>query len=79
MSQGGISTNKFEVIIDRDLCKGCEICVDKCPFGVFELSNTIGGYGVPIPEATRVDKCTGCNVCVIFCPDMSITVKREIK
>jgi len=77
MSNNKITKGKFNVIIDKDICKGCEICVDKCPFKVFEMSNIVGGYGVPIPMAIREDKCTGCNVCVVFCPDMAISIKRE--
>ncbi len=76
MSENSISSRKYNIIIDVDLCKGCEICVDMCPFKVFEMSNTIGGYGVPIPAATKENKCTGCNVCVTFCPDMAISIKK---
>jgi 2-oxoglutarate ferredoxin oxidoreductase subunit delta len=77
MIQNKVTKFKFSVIIDQDLCKGCKICVEKCPFKVFEMSNIVGGYGVPIPQAIREDKCTGCNVCVIFCPEMAITIKKE--
>lgn len=70
------TSKKFQVIIDSEICKGCEICVDMCPYKVLEMTNIIGAYGVPIPQAVREEKCTGCDVCVIFCPDMAITVKK---
>ena len=51
-------------------CKGCGICIEFCPQGVF-VSN---GQGRPI--IAYPDKCTACNWCEMHCPDMAITVRR---
>jgi 2-oxoacid:acceptor oxidoreductase delta subunit (pyruvate/2-ketoisovalerate family) len=31
--------------IDYDLCKGCEICVDRCPTGALTMVAEVDGYG----------------------------------
>ena len=51
-------------------CKGCGICIEFCPQGVF-VSN---GQGRPI--IAHPDQCTACNWCEMHCPDMAITVRR---
>jgi len=68
---------KYTVFVDPKFCKGCEICINKCPFDVFILSDSVGDYGALISQAKYEEKCTGCNVCVIFCPDYAITVERN--
>ena len=51
-------------------CKGCGICIEFCPQGVFEAN----GQGRPI--VVHEEKCTACHWCDTHCPDMAITVRR---
>lgn len=51
-------------------CKGCGICIEFCPQGVFEAN----GQGRPI--LVHPEKCTACHWCDTHCPDMAITVRR---
>jgi 2-oxoglutarate ferredoxin oxidoreductase subunit delta len=51
-------------------CKGCGICIEFCPQGVFEAN----GQGRPI--VVHPGKCTACHWCDTHCPDMAITVRR---
>ncbi|MFN2241052.1 MAG: ferredoxin family protein [Anaerolineae bacterium] len=51
-------------------CKGCGLCIEFCPQGVF-VANGQGRPVVAYPE-----KCTACNWCETHCPDMAITVRR---
>jgi 2-oxoglutarate ferredoxin oxidoreductase subunit delta len=51
-------------------CKGCGICIEFCPQGVFETN----GQGRPM--IVRGDKCTACHWCDTHCPDLAITVRR---
>ena len=71
------SSHRYKVIIDDFLCKGCKICIDKCPYKVLKLSGKVGDYGAPVPIATLEEKCTGCKVCVTFCPDFAISVEER--
>jgi 2-oxoglutarate ferredoxin oxidoreductase subunit delta len=51
-------------------CKGCGICIEFCPQGVFENN----GQGRPI--VANPEKCTACHWCDTHCPDLAITVRR---
>jgi ferredoxin len=50
---------KYVATVDRDRCKGCGTCVEKCPFEERFLE---GGKA-------KVRTCLGCEVCVRFCPE----------
>ena len=59
------------ISIDRDLCNGCGLCVEICPFN-----------GVKLDEeniAVLLDACTECGACVDECPveAISVTVIKE--
>ena len=51
-------------------CKGCGICIEFCPQGVFEAN------GQGRPRIVYPEKCTACHWCDTHCPDMAITVRR---
>ena len=69
---------KGTVVINRDRCKGCALCVNACPQHVLHLSDTynIRGYR-PVVLDESVAACTGCAVCAVVCPDVVFTVYRE--
>ena len=47
-------------------CKGCGICIEFCPQGVFVADRD----GKPIVEQPR--KCTQCAICWLHCLDLAI-------
>lgn len=57
-----------ELVINRDWCKGCAICVKLCPKQVLELDK--------FEKATvlRPDDCIVCRLCELRCPDLAIMV-----
>ncbi|MCK9150394.1 4Fe-4S dicluster domain-containing protein [Methanobacterium alcaliphilum] len=59
--------------LDPHLCKGCDICMEFCPKGVYEKSET-SDKGVRIPFPKNQKKCTKCNLCALMCPDQAIQV-----
>ncbi len=61
---------KKEIIIDREWCKGCRICVDFCPEKVLELDDDEKVIVVS-PE-----KCNACRLCELRCPDMAIELEE---
>lgn len=68
---------KPEIVIDRELCKGCEICVTICPKHVLKMSDNPTDKGIHVPEVENIDKCTSCLNCQFYCPDFAIYVKNH--
>jgi NAD-dependent dihydropyrimidine dehydrogenase PreA subunit len=59
----------FEVIIDKEKCKGCEECLETCTVKVFEMQEN---KSVPV----NVKDCIGCQSCAEVCKEKAITVKE---
>lgn len=65
------------IVVDEELCKACELCINSCPQHVIALNNdTITSRGFH-PAYLAEDGCTECGICAIVCPEAAITVYRE--
>ena len=63
-----------------DWCKGCNICIDRCPVDALEESDRLNRKGVRPPQLKKDNKCNYCRLCELICPDLAITViPEEIK
>lgn len=69
---------KGTVLIQEELCKGCELCVVACPQESLGLSSHINKNGYRYAELVNTN-CTGCINCAIVCPEAIITVYRQPK
>jgi len=67
-----------EVVVIRERCKGCGICVAVCQTEVLELSKEENSRGVPYPIAVKKEHCLNCGLCEMFCPDFAIWATSEI-
>jgi 2-oxoglutarate ferredoxin oxidoreductase subunit delta len=68
------------VLIDRDRCKGCELCVHACPQQVLHLSSSLNARSYhPVELSENGHHCTGCAICAVVCPDVVFTVYREAR
>lgn len=65
------------VIIDKNHCKGCELCVIACPQQILAMSKKIGVKGYFYAELIDSSRCIGCRICAITCPDVAIEVKTN--
>jgi 2-oxoglutarate ferredoxin oxidoreductase subunit delta len=62
------------VNIDKNRCKGCELCVRACPQQIIHMSTEINIKGYFYAEVFDQPRCIGCTLCGITCPDLAITV-----
>jgi 2-oxoglutarate ferredoxin oxidoreductase subunit delta len=58
------------LVINRNWCKGCGICVEFCP------SNSLIMDEMKKANFVYPEKCTGCGMCELRCPDFAIEVKQ---
>jgi len=72
-----IETEKGSFTVFPQLCKGCGLCMKRCPADCMSWSDVLGVYGTPSVEVS--EKCTSCGTCQTVCPDCAITVVRRKK
>jgi len=68
---------KGAIVIDREHCKGCELCITACPTDVIRMEKTVNSKGYHFAYMENPDACTGCANCAVVCPDGVITVYRK--
>ena len=65
------------ITINKDICKGCAMCVNACPMKIIKLDEeNLNSKGYHTAKLIDKSKCTGCTSCAIMCPDVAITVER---
>lgn len=72
-----MSKIKGTVVIDKERCKGCNLCVVACPVQVLALATEVNAKGYNYSEMAHPEDCVGCASCAIVCPDSCIIVYRQ--
>ena len=62
------------IIIDREACKGCCLCIHVCPKKSIRISKSLNEKGYYPAEPEEQSDCTGCEFCMIVCPEMAVEV-----
>ncbi len=65
-----------KITIDRNGCKGCELCTVSCPEKLIIMDESLNIRGVRPAKFLDNDKCTACRLCAIMCPDICIEVYK---
>ncbi|MGQ9707805.1 MAG: 4Fe-4S dicluster domain-containing protein [bacterium] len=65
---------KVKVTIDKNRCKGCELCVNFCPKQVLGMSKEINDKGYFFAQVVNQDACIACRFCGLMCPDCAIEI-----
>jgi len=63
-----------KIVIDRERCKGCQLCISTCPKQLIVLSESFNEKGYHFVVFDGSEDCTGCTMCGRICPDMAIEV-----
>lgn len=65
------------VVIDKERCKGCGLCISACPHQVLTFSGEFNKSGYTVVGMDQAETCVGCAFCAQTCPDVAIEVYRE--
>lgn len=72
---------KGKIIVDRERCKGCHVCLDVCPTDSIDIDPELNDKGYQparFKDSTAEGEkgCTGCAMCATVCPEVAIEVYR---
>ena len=65
---------KGRIVVDRELCKGCYLCIRSCPMKVIEKDTEPNSQGTYPAKPVVLEKCIACGNCFEVCPDVAIQV-----
>lgn len=60
MIKGEVEIEPIVAAVDEDVCGGCEVCIELCPFGAIEKADGKAHINIAL--------CKGCGTCVGACP-----------
>jgi Pyruvate/2-oxoacid:ferredoxin oxidoreductase delta subunit len=66
----GVARSRFEADVDKANCKGCQTCVERCPFEAVEMVKVSGEK--KLKAQVNSEKCFGCGVCAVGCESDAI-------
>ncbi len=64
LSEDSIEIEGIKPRINPQICVGCGICVEECPFDALSLQS----YGKKKISVINIAKCHGCGICASSCP-----------
>ncbi len=73
--QDGGTQSFRPILVARDRCKGCGLCIDACQPGALALdTQSVNAMGHHAVHLVRPEACTSCAKCARMCPDAALTV-----
>jgi len=68
-----------KITINKELCKGCELCVFYCPKKCLKLADEFNSAGHHPVILIKPEDCIYCGVCYIMCPDYVFSIIQTNK
>jgi heterodisulfide reductase subunit A len=70
IAKGEVEMEPIQAFIDPELCAGCRLCNNLCPYGAISF--------IEEDNVSRVNEalCKGCGTCVAACPSSAATAKH---
>jgi 2-oxoglutarate ferredoxin oxidoreductase subunit delta len=68
---------KARIVIDRELCKECHLCIQACKKSRIIATTELNSKGYHPVASKEDERCIGCTLCAISCPEVAIEVYRE--
>ena len=66
------------IIVNTEVCKGCELCAAACPRNLIGYEkDKINSKGYHPATVSDMSQCIACASCARMCPDSVITVEKE--
>jgi len=59
-----------------EYCKGCALCITRCPVKAIRFADEVGFLGNPLP-IVDINKCIACGICEKTCPDGAVKIERK--
>lgn len=80
MAAGRSSLARGRMVVNEEMCKGCELCTTVCPYGLIRMDTHYNAKGYRPAKLVDPDsRCTGCTLCALICPDAVITIFRHVR
>jgi 2-oxoglutarate ferredoxin oxidoreductase subunit delta len=80
VATGKSSLAKGRIVVNEEMCKGCELCTTVCPYDLIHMAAHYNAKGYrPATVDDPEGRCTGCTLCAMICPDAVITVYRLVR
>jgi heterodisulfide reductase subunit A len=68
-----VTVEPLTAFVNEDLCAGCALCMELCPYGAPEMvQGSKGGTKAHVIEAL----CHGCGTCAASCPQKAIITRQ---
>lgn len=64
------------IVVDKEKCKGCNVCVNECAHDVLALHKEMNNCGYHYSYMKNPENCIGCTNCGLVCPDTCIAIYR---
>jgi len=72
LSRGEVTISPTVAVVDEELCSGCKVCINLCPYSAIGFISHDGTGVARVNEAL----CKGCGTCVAACPAAAITARH---